>query len=464
MRLLKQSTEVTERIGPCLDKTDGVTEEAGLAGAGTEISKAGGAYGAGPVLGTYDSDGWYPVTLTTTHTNTLGSLVLKVHDAATHLPVWHEFLVLPANVYDSIVAGSDVLDVSVTQWLGTAAATPTVAGVPEIDVTLVGGAAQDIATATALATVDGVVDAILLDTGTDGVVVAAASKTGYALSAAGVQAVWDALSSALTTVGSIGKRLVDYLTGDVFARLGAPAGASVSADVAAVKVDTAAILDDTGTAGVVVAAGSKTGYSLTATTGLGNQTANITGDLSGSVGSVTGAVGSVTGAVGSVTGTVGGVAGTITTLDALDTAQDAQHATTQGGVAALNDLSSADVTAAVPTVAQVSDGVWDEAKAGHVAAGSFGEEVQAHALSSEVSALNDLTAAEVNAEVDTAITDAALATAANLATVDTVVDAIKAKTDSLTFTKAGEVDANVQSVNGTGLTGTGVDGNEWGPA
>lgn len=45
----------------------------------------------------------------------------------------------------------------------------------------------------------------------------------------------------------------------------------------------------------------KTGYSLTATTGLGNQTADITGSLSGSVGSVTGAVGSVTGAVGSVT-------------------------------------------------------------------------------------------------------------------------------------------------------------------
>jgi hypothetical protein len=36
--------------------------------------------------------------------------------------------------------------------------------------------------------------------------------------------------------------------------------------------------------------GDKTGYSLTATTGLGNQTANITGNLSGSVGSVTSGV------------------------------------------------------------------------------------------------------------------------------------------------------------------------------
>jgi hypothetical protein len=36
-------------------------------------------------------------------------------------------------------------------------------------------------------------------------------------------------------------------TGDAYARLGAPAGASVSADVAAIKIDTAAILVDTGT-------------------------------------------------------------------------------------------------------------------------------------------------------------------------------------------------------------------------
>ena len=63
-------------------------------------------------------------------------------------------------------------------------------------------------------------------------------KTGYTLSSAGVQAIWDALSTALTTAGSIGKRLVDYVTGDIFGRIGAPAGASVSADIAAVQSDT----------------------------------------------------------------------------------------------------------------------------------------------------------------------------------------------------------------------------------
>lgn len=52
----------------------------------------------------------------------------------------------------------------------------------------------------------------------------------------------------------------------------------------------------------------KAGYSLTAGTGLGNQTANITGNLSGSVGSVTGAVGSVTNRVTANTDQWGGAA------------------------------------------------------------------------------------------------------------------------------------------------------------
>lgn len=55
-----------------------------------------------------------------------------------------------------------------------------------------------------------------------------------------------------------------------------------------------------------------------------------------------------------------------------------------------------------------------------------------------------------------------LATGTDLATVYTVVDAIKAKTDSLTFTVAGNVDANIQYVNDTQIQGTGAVGSdEW---
>lgn len=58
-------------------------------------------------------------------------------------------------------------------------------------------------------------------------------------------AIWNRLTSSLSVVGSIGKHLVDYLTGDIFARLGAPAGASIAADIAAVKAETATIVVDT---------------------------------------------------------------------------------------------------------------------------------------------------------------------------------------------------------------------------
>lgn len=63
---------------------------------------------------------------------------------------------------------------------------------------------------------------------------------GVSLTAGAVQAIWDALTSALTTANSVGKRIADFLTGDAYVRLGAPTGASVSADVAAVDnfVDT----------------------------------------------------------------------------------------------------------------------------------------------------------------------------------------------------------------------------------
>ena len=65
-----------------------------------------------------------------------------------------------------------------------------------------------------------------------------------------------------------------------------------------------------------------------------------------------------------------------------------------GLIAALND----------PTAAAVADAVWDEAKGGHVAAGSFGEEVQAHSLSTEISGLNDLSSADAQTAAAAALT------------------------------------------------------------
>ena len=49
-----------------------------------------------------------------------------------------------------------------------------------------------------------------------------------------------------------------------------------------------------------------------------------------------------------------------------------------------------------------------------------------------------------------------------ITTVDTVVDAVKAKTDSLTFTVANVLDANIQRINDVVITGNGGTGTEFG--
>jgi hypothetical protein len=69
----------------------------------------------------------------------------------------------------------------------------------------------------------------------------------------------------------------------------------------------------------------------------------------------------------------------------------------------------------------------------------------------------------VTSFADTGVNQRLSAIATEVATVDTATSAIKAKTDSLTFTVAGNVDANIQRVNDVAVSGTGAAGDEWGP-
>jgi hypothetical protein len=164
----------------------------------------------------------------------------------------------------------------------------------------------------------------------------------------------------------------------------------------------------------------KTGYALTATTGLGNQTANITGNLSGSVGSVTGAVGSVTGSVGSVTGAVGSVTGlTAANLDAAVSSRMASYTQPTGFLAA-----TFPGTVASPTNITAATGI------------TLAAATHTGAVIPTVSAVTGLTAADVGA--------------------------IKTQTDKLTFTQTGHVDANVQRINDVAITGDGQSGTEFG--
>lgn len=124
MPLLKQSTATILKMGPFVSDSDGYSAKTALtiAQADIQLAKNGAALAqtsdASPTT-THDADGWYPIPLTTTDSNTSGRLTIKVTMTNT-LPVWREYQVVPAEVFDSLVAGSDKLSVDLAQILGTA--------------------------------------------------------------------------------------------------------------------------------------------------------------------------------------------------------------------------------------------------------------------------------------------------------------------------------------------------------
>ena len=129
---LKQSTVVNVPIGRFVDSTDGNTEETALTINNTDIKlfKEGAVNVVSKNSGgaTHMANGLYYMTLDTTDTSTLGKLEVHVHVSGA-LPVMRQFHVLPANVYDSLVSGSDWLQVD-TQAINDVAITGNGAGTP----------------------------------------------------------------------------------------------------------------------------------------------------------------------------------------------------------------------------------------------------------------------------------------------------------------------------------------------
>lgn len=126
MILLKQSTAATLRLGPAVAVGDGFTPVTTLTLSGAdeaELLKHSGAtvdISGATIAAITGADGWYDVSLTTSHTDTLGMLTVAVNDDSLILPVFARAMVVPAAVYDSLVGGTDTLPVDVTQWNGVA--------------------------------------------------------------------------------------------------------------------------------------------------------------------------------------------------------------------------------------------------------------------------------------------------------------------------------------------------------
>lgn len=165
-------------------------------------------------------------------------------------------------------------------------------------------------------------------------------KTGYGLSSAAVQAIWDALTSALTTVGSIGKRIADNLDAVISSRL---ASASYTTPpTAAANAD--AVWDE-----------ALSGHLGAGSTGEALNAAGAAGDpwttaLPGAYGA--GSAGSIIG--NNINATVSSRASQVSVDDIptnaeLATSQGTADDATIAAIAALNNLSAAQVNAEVDT-------------------------------------------------------------------------------------------------------------------
>lgn len=105
--VIRQSTSIDVAIGPFLDETDGKTAETALTITQPDIrlKKNGAAWAQKNAAQTlaHEENGYYEVTLDATDTNTVGILIVAVHEAGA-LPVWQEYQVVEEAVYDSIYA------------------------------------------------------------------------------------------------------------------------------------------------------------------------------------------------------------------------------------------------------------------------------------------------------------------------------------------------------------------------
>jgi hypothetical protein len=226
MNLLKQSTAVILKLGPFVDDTDGKTAETGLtiAQADIQISKAGAAFAqtseTSPTT-THDADGWYPIPLTASDTDTLGRIVVQVAMSGA-LPVWWEGMVVPVAVYDSLVAGTDKLPVDAVEISGSSTAADNVeANIANLDAavssrsTLAAGAQMDLVDAPNATAVTAIQSG--LSTLTAQQVWEYSTRT---LSNFGtlVADIWGALLTGISTVGSIGKLIKDNLDAAVSSR------------------------------------------------------------------------------------------------------------------------------------------------------------------------------------------------------------------------------------------------------
>ena len=219
----KQSTAATLIVGPILDSAGAEYTSAVIGD--LSISKNGGnltALAAAATL-THIANGQYTLVLTTGNMDTLGRAQITCNKATYQMPEVR-LMVVPAMVFDSIVLGSDYLQIDVVQFAGTNLT--AAAGIPEVKVASI---ATDAVNANALAAnavteiqsglaTQSSVDAVQADTNDIQTRLPAALVGGKMNSIAeldsATQAQIDAIEDALVGLAGTGARTVTITVND----------------------------------------------------------------------------------------------------------------------------------------------------------------------------------------------------------------------------------------------------------
>ena len=239
MRFLRTNTAVIITVGPFYDKTDGVTIETALTitneritltadtddgSAPTNIldNVTGATSGTANDLNyiTGNDAGMMQLELAAANVNRVGRMFLSITDAANHVPVFHEFMVMPALVYDTFFAASG----GATFPAATLASTTNITAgtiTTATNVTTVNGLAANVITAASIAA-----DAI------------GASELAADAVAEIADAVWDEDATGHQTQGTFGQAIGDPVadTNTLYKAVVTDAtGATVGVDVVDLK-------------------------------------------------------------------------------------------------------------------------------------------------------------------------------------------------------------------------------------
>lgn len=296
-------------IGPFLDSTDGVTAETGLTIANTDIKliKHGGTSTTNKNSGgaTHIANGYYYATLNASDTDTVGRLNIYCTMSGA-CPVWHEFVVLPAVVFDSLYAGTDTLQVDVTQISGSNVSTSTA----QLGVNLVNIAGSAVSTSSAqlgvnVVNADGTAwgsGAITANSIASNAITDAKINTGAITAAKFASGALDAAALATDAANEIGTAVWATATRTL------TAATNITSTGGTIALNGSGYVTYSNTAPPTAAAiadavwdEARADHTSSGTFGQG--VSSVQGNVTGSVASVTGNVGgNVTGSVGSISG------------------------------------------------------------------------------------------------------------------------------------------------------------------